>query len=171
MSWSIEPDRFGVPGNMFGAVPDDFYGAMGRIVNLGAMVEHKLCLLVMALGGLEEDVVAGEQMGDLTKRFDKVAGKRTLPADMITARVDAEQVMFARNAMVHSLWPSPTAADARGWRGIPKRFRVEDGPHIEWTMTDAVGMRDLIVRLVRVIGALDRCRRLVTIPPGHLSAQ
>lgn len=155
MNWTTEPDRFGVPGNTFGAVPEDFYAAMGRIVNLGALVEQRLSLLVEKLAGLQEKDVAGEQMKDLAKRFDKIAKSRELPTKVLAAKEEAVQAMYDRNAHVHSLWPSPTAEDARGWRGIPKKQRTEDGPHLEWIFISDSGIRELILRLVRVVAALN----------------
>lgn len=41
-------DTFGIPDNFFGQVPEAFYGALGRVVALGALVEMRLGQVVTA---------------------------------------------------------------------------------------------------------------------------
>lgn len=43
------PDRFGVPDNMFGPMPEDFYSAVGRVVLIAALLEVKLVDLLNTL--------------------------------------------------------------------------------------------------------------------------
>lgn len=48
-TWSNTPDAFGVPGNTFGPVPEEFYAVVGRIVMVSAILELGLWDLTQAL--------------------------------------------------------------------------------------------------------------------------
>jgi hypothetical protein len=42
-------DRFGVPANMFGPVPDDFYGLVGCIALVSTLLEDKVMTKLYSL--------------------------------------------------------------------------------------------------------------------------
>lgn len=150
--WSSEPDDFGVPGNTFGSVPERFYGALGRIVALGALCEMQFASFVCHLARLTEKTLAGHQMKQLVERFDKLAerqeaGGRPLPDDVVAIRRDLKAAMDERNALVHSSWPTVALELARGWRTVPKSLRTSEDEYVVWTETNIHEMTDLIGRL------------------------
>ncbi len=60
-------DRWGVPHNMFGAIGEDFYGLVGRIVLVSALLENRLHVLFCALASAPEEERAGEPGTELAK--------------------------------------------------------------------------------------------------------
>lgn len=148
-------DSFGVPDNMFGRVPESFYGAVGRIVALGALVEMRFSGVIAELARLPEESLAGEQVGALRKRFqrlarDRASDGRPLP-DRLTALCDEmSRAMERRNALVHSLWPEPKLDEARGWRTVSRRRRRPGEDYVVWTHTNDADLRSLIAELVRI---------------------
>ena len=152
-------DEFGVPDNTFGPVPEKFYGLLGRIVALGALVEMRFGTVIERITERSEDSLAGWQMGRLGAEFDKVEKQRSgegrpLSAGMVALRSQARDAMERRNALVHSLWPNPTLEEARGWRSVPQGKRSSDDGTIQWTYTSETDMRALISRLVQIGKAL-----------------
>jgi len=59
-------DRYGVPSNMFGVVPDDFYAIVGRVIMLATQVEYRVLALLWALDRQQpQDVHAGKPAREL----------------------------------------------------------------------------------------------------------
>jgi hypothetical protein len=141
-------DPFGIPDNVFGPVDDDFYGAIGRIVALGALVEQKYGDMIDQIGG-PGATQPGRQLSTLDKRFCSIAKSRTQQKDPLPERVIAVHrrvvaAMKKRNSLVHSIWPNPTADVAKGWRMPPR------GPNVEWTETTETDLRILIDEMVTI---------------------
>lgn len=56
----MERDRWGLPGNMFGPADDTFFGSVGRIVLIAAMLEDRLHTLYVRMAGvLQQDQCRG----------------------------------------------------------------------------------------------------------------
>lgn len=53
------PDRFGVPAQMFGQVPDDFYGLIGRVALVATLLEDRVLGLLWALDEEPQGTHAG----------------------------------------------------------------------------------------------------------------
>ena len=115
-----------MPGNTFGSVPGRFYGALGRIVALGALSEMQFASVICHLAGLREKTLAGQQIKQLVDRFDKLVGGRPLPDEVVAIRDDLKAAMDERNALVHSSWPTVTLELARGWRTVSKSLRTSE---------------------------------------------
>lgn len=147
-------DRFGVPANTFGAVPDEFYGAVGRVVMLSALVENTFAFVVTTLDRKQEADYAGQPIGQLQKTLDRIAKDRVLSQRFVDARAEMIEVLEERNAIVHSLWPSPTMDAARGWRPVVERKRNPSGEHIAWVEHTDATLTALIGRLLNVYSAL-----------------
>ena len=148
-------DDFGIPGNVFGAVPEAFYGALGRVVALGALVEMRLGQVVMELEAVPESVVAGLQIAQLKDRLEKlrkhrVETARPLPLQLLTLVEEAGRAMARRNELVHSLWSNPTMNEARGWRPARQGLRPDPANAAVWVTVDERGLRVLIADLVRL---------------------
>jgi hypothetical protein len=107
-------DRFGVPDQMFGHVPDDFYGLIGRIALVATLLEDRVLGLLWALDEELQATHAGLAATRLAplirQRYERHADAlgEALVADIEWALVQALDVLEDRHALVHSLWPRPT---------------------------------------------------------------
>lgn len=107
-------DRFGVPHRVL-RLHDDFFGALGRVAALAAIVELRLSDLVVTWGNQQKDT--GAPVKRLAGRFDEIVRERraaglTVRDEMVDAVVYAVAVLEERNELLHSLWP----AEDLGWR-------------------------------------------------------
>lgn len=148
-------DSFGVPDNVFGDVPERFYGALGRIAALGALVEMRLGQVCIELEQVPETDVAGLQMKPLLDRFEnegkkRVAAGRSLPEALVLLVEAAQEAMSRRNEVVHSLWPNPTLEGAKGWRTVRPKKRVDASNPVVWVDVDERRLLALIADLVRI---------------------
>lgn len=150
-----EPDDFGVPGNAFGYVPEDFIRALGRVVMLSALVENLFSHVIMTLAGVSEEKIAGQPMGQLIAEFDRIAGYRTPTTHLLEVKAEVESLLERRNELVHSLWPRHSPDGTRGWRPVTARKREGD-EYIKWIEVSDVDLRQLIAGLVAVHTELQR---------------
>jgi hypothetical protein len=146
---------FGIPDNVFGVVPEAFYGALGRVAALGALVEMRLGQVVMELERVPETEVAGLQMSQLKDRIETLRKQRAqtarpLPAQLVALVEEAGQAMVRRNELVHSLWSNPTLTEAKGWRPARKKDRLDEANPVAWVLADEPGLQSLIAELVRL---------------------
>lgn len=148
-------DRFGVPENMFGLVPDDFYGLVGRIALVSTLLEDKVMTMLYSLdtkphptyAGLPASHVAPEIRKRLERRA-QVLGE-ALVDEIDEALTASTTVLDQRHALIHSLWPNPTMEKAQGWRS--KRVRgSEHGSEIIWTETNKDKLQACLDDLVRL---------------------
>lgn len=136
-------DTFGVPGRVL-SLSDEFFGALGRVAALGAVVELRVSDIVVLWGKNSED--AGQNMGRLARRFKEIAKSRVeagqdVPAQLTTAIKSASAVMKERNELLHSLWPREDS----GWRN-----------RREGTLpTHFVGIADVLEVIDRLVKAID----------------
>jgi hypothetical protein len=148
-------DRFGVPENMFGPVPDDFYGLVGRIALVSTLLEDKVMTMLYSLdtkphptyAGLPASQVAPEIRKRLKRRAE-VLGE-ALVGEIDDAVTASATVLDQRHALIHSLWPNPTLDKAQGWRS--KRVKgSEQGSEIIWTETNKDKLQACLDELVRM---------------------
>jgi hypothetical protein len=152
-------DSFGVPLNFFGHVDERFYGALGRIVALGALVELRICDLLMTIGDFSEADLAGLPIVQLQREFDGVvssckAADDAMPLSIQDCVTQAGAAMRKRNAMVHNVWANPSLEDGRGWRGVPKNQRSKADEPVEWLPGDEPYLTEVIGELVDVVSKL-----------------
>lgn len=99
---------------MFGPVPEEFYGLVGRVVMTSTLVEDRTLMLLWALDDEPQPTHAGKPFWQLRQlieqRVDSVAGDLRAEITDVVSRVAA--AMDRRNALVHSLWPNPTLGGA-----------------------------------------------------------
>lgn len=161
-------DQYGVPESMFGPVPEEFYGLVGRVVMLSTLVEDRMLMLLWAMDDKPQPTHAGKPFWQLQQlieqRIDSMG--RDLHAEItdVVARVAA--AMDRRNGLVHSLWPNPTLEEAQGWRSkrVPKG--TPGGSEIVWTPTSARAMTDDIAELIALNDAIVRLANLVWATPS-----
>ncbi|HWL41784.1 MAG TPA: hypothetical protein VNQ73_02485 [Ilumatobacter sp.] len=145
MTGYFDVDAYGVPGRMLG-LTDEFYGALGRIAALGALVELRMSHIVVQWGGETSDT--GALMQQLTGRTGEIIKARhkagqDVPSGLAPAVKAARSAMDERNQLLHSLWPREDA----GWRNRPNGTKP----------TEYVGLpalRDVIGRLVEAVDGL-----------------
>lgn len=145
--WAM--DRWGVPHNMFGAIGEDFYGLVGRIVLVSALLENRLHVLFCALASAPEEERAGEPGTELAKAcrdyLDRMAVERRPEALDVLA--GAESALRRRNEVSDS-------REIRGWRQVPKRRRMDPARAVEWTSMHSEELPELLGDL---LDAFRRC--------------
>ena len=97
---------------------DDFYGGLGRVAALGALVELRLSNVIVLWGHDAND--EGKPIHHLSKRFESIRKARIeagyeFPVGLIDAVATATDAMAERNELLHSMWPG----EASGWRNRP----------------------------------------------------
>jgi len=159
----VDSDRWGIPAQMFGAVGDDFYGIVGRIVLVAALLEDRLHVLFCALANAPQDRLAGDAgtrlIRECRERLDNFPGERR---DEVTAPLTgAETALLRRHEVIHSLWPFTGQSEVRGWRNVP---RAVDSALIDrWSGRPSTPLPDLLHDLIDLV---DRCRRVEQwVPP------
>jgi hypothetical protein len=148
-------DRFGVPENMFGPVPDDFYCLVGRVALVSTLLEDKVMTMLYSLdtkphptyAGLPASQVAAEIRKRLKHRAELLG--EALADEIDEALTASTTVLDERHALIHSLWPNPTMEKAQGWRS--KRVRgSEHGSEIIWTETNEDKLQSCLDELVQM---------------------
>lgn len=134
---------------MFGYIdPDfDFFGLIGRVTALTAVVELRLWHLTTALHQKPQEEFATRSASDLV-RLSRDALATEDPASRALGEAVLERVRAAldrRNAVVHSVYPSPTPNLVYGWRGWQPVAEIR---------TSERELRGLITELVALGGDL-----------------
>ncbi len=152
-------DAYGIPDNMFGKVPEEFFGMLGRIVMVASFVELRVLDLLTELEQVPQDVHAGKpgaqliegcwrRLGDYDPAFAEAACA-------VLKRVRG--VLHQRNAVVHSIWPEPGVDGAYGWRPVRGGREPSWQPYKSTEVTVA-GLRKIIASSVALVDDLDRLR-------------
>jgi hypothetical protein len=148
------PDAFGVPLNIAGHHPEEFYSMLGRIVSLAATLENKTLGFYQDLVGRTQDDFIELSISALIK--NSLEELYRLPdADAQFARqwlIEARAISSRRNDYVHSLWPAQGNGDLFGWR----RHRMKDGT----TKIVKLTMDDMHADLHRLVVLLESRRLL-----------
>jgi len=143
MTGYLEMDPYGVPGRVLN-LSDEFFGALGRVAALGALIELRMSDIVVLWGGEQNDT--GEFMQHLSDRTKEITQARMkaeleVPDGLAPAVKAARSAMNERNTLLHSLWPG----EDMGWRNRPR------GPE----PTDCVGVEALKAVIDRLVVAVD----------------
>jgi hypothetical protein len=155
-------DDYGIPGNYFGAVANEFYSVVGRIVLLASLVElqlfHLLCTLA-GRGAKAQEEYAGESASVMINKCRRLlAGEPDVNGTGTELLDRAKAASETRNNIVHNSWPKPIMEHAYGWR--PVRLR-EDGGWIDEIEYDEAKLRALITELVGLAADLAAFRQRV----------
>lgn len=132
---------------------DEFYGGLGRVAALGAIVELQISNIVVFWG--REDADTGKSMSHLMRRFKKIKKARLdagldVPKGLVEAVNKAHAAMDQRNELIHSLWPS----EEYGWRNRPG----------ERVSTDHLGVPALKAVIELLLGAIEGLGRYMYSP-------
>lgn len=154
----VEPtvDDWGVPSLIFGPHPEAFWGGMGRVASLSALLEDRLLTLLTSLRGEAADASPPPAMGVLLSRLENERDARTdlaAWADFGEYLVRARRCANYRNDLIHSIWPvQPGGRILFGHRlrALPRAERTEDGPLAERKLvtTNLDELRSIVSDLV-----------------------
>ena len=146
------PDSYGIPDQLFGQVPGQFYAVVGRVTMLGALVEQRLLELLWAVDDGPQSQHAGKPVSQLMRLIEERLASQ--PDDL---RADARHVLASvrvaledRNAIVHSLWPEPTLKIAFRWRPRTLKRRATAQEWMQGEFVTRQDLRAVISRLVLV---------------------
>ncbi len=121
-------DTYNLPSGTLGLHPEEFYGAMGRIVCVSAVLEDKITSLRHTLGHVEQGLFTHEPVSQQITEARRLS--RDLPPpvpDQVGAFLSRAKDAFAkRNEFVHSSFPFQPSGKVFGHR--PARSKdVTDG--------------------------------------------
>lgn len=131
--------------------PEDFYGAMGRMVCVSAVLEDQITSLRHALANAEQGRFTHQPVSEQIRIARTLT--RDLPApeaDLVGAFLrDAEAAFATRNTLVHSSFPSQPSGKLWGHRPVRSK-EVTDGT-ADCVETSVDEMRRFIGELVRLV--------------------
>jgi len=163
------PDRFGVPLNIMGRHPDDFFSILGRIVALAAVLENKILVFYQYLVGRRQEdhteLGVGELIANALQELHRLP-----PADGDLAKewlLEAKAIASKRNDYVHNMWPAQGDGRLFGWR-VPKKRNATAWITTEATLDEMRGDLNRLVALLQV----NRLNRILGLVSGgqHLKS-
>ncbi len=142
-------DRYGIPVSTFGDVPESFYGLVGRVALLAALLEDRLHVLFCALDGAAQERLAGVPGTKLIEECrNRLHGFREEHRADVEDFLDrAARALRSRHEVVHSLWPFSGRDDVRGHRDVPAKGRAP-AQLGRWTERTADELPTLVTELV-----------------------
>ncbi len=147
MIWDRQPDTFGVPGNMFGPISEEMFGAIGRVVAIASIVDMNAVDLITMIDRLPQTETAGKTISAVLNQR-KQAKKPALPADVVALLNEVTDALDERHAVAHGMWTVSLDGSTFRWRPVVEAKRIASHiPTVGDTMT-IDDMRLLIGRLV-----------------------
>lgn len=148
---SLRPaiDEFGVPSNILGPHPEEFFSLLGRIVALAAALESNVRTFCEYLAGHPQGALANDSfksvIASARKDLDRLGARdaRTAGLDFLTR---AEKAILKRHIYVHSLWPAQGGGRLFGWKQ-PRKKNATATDTISMTLAE---MREDVLRCVRL---------------------
>lgn len=105
---ATETDDFGVPLNIMGRHPEDFFSILGRIVALAAILENKILVFYQYLVGRRQDdhteLAVGRLIANALQELHRLP-----PAEGDLAKewlLEEKEITAKRNDYVHNMWPA-----------------------------------------------------------------
>ena len=143
-------DSFGVPSNLTGNHPEEFFSLLGRIVALSALLENRVLVFYQYLVGRRKDQHAELGVGKLITNALSELHRLTDPADRQIAAeflAEAKAITAKRNDYVHNLWPAQGDGRLFGWR-VPQKKNAQEARTTTSTLDE---MRDDLRRVVALL--------------------
>jgi hypothetical protein len=151
-------DRFGIPDNILGAHDEDFYGAIGRVALLSALVEYQALTIyqtMMNLSQTEGTQLHASQLAvracDALQPGEEDQNKKTL----IKYFTDVKTAFPERNNYIHNLWPAQPGDQFFGWRPNPDKKTRDNEPSVA-TQGNMDELKAFILMLVELVQRRDR---------------
>jgi len=153
----VTTDRFGIPGNVFGAHDEDFFSALGRVAALSALIEHQALVTFQTMTNALQSEHTQLAASQLTEKACKAL--RPINDDQHKQTLqryfqDVGAALRERNDYIHNLWPSQPGDRLFGWRHSRDKNAPADKQYasLETTMSE---LKDFILRLVELIQRRD----------------
>ena len=161
-----EVDDYGLPITILGSHPDQFYGAMGRVVCVCAVLEEKVTTLRHTLARVQQGKFTHEPVsGQIAAARGLAKGLPEEPRREVDDFLAATEGAFRlRNDLVHSSFPAQ--ANGRIWGHRATRDKaVTDGTAdtVGMTLEDLFGF---VVQLADLVLGFNRVHALVTLRDG-----
>jgi hypothetical protein len=154
-------DDFGVPLNIMGRHPEEFFSIMGRIVTLSATLERQVLIFYQHLVGRDQSLYTDWPVAKLIRQARKELKRLPAPdADLARQWLrEADGIREARNNYVHNLWPAQGDGRLFGWRVSSRGSKASITT--EKTMDDMRADLDRLIELLKVT-RLHRIQALVS---------
>lgn len=138
---------------MFGNVPEEFFGLIGRVTMVAALLEDRLVVLLTQLTASSQDKYAGLMAGQALPKIHaelRLRARTEFMATGIGLTTRLHSTFDRRNELVHSLWPNPSLDVAFGHRGVPTSKRINPGDFSVAVNTDGSTITALITDMVKL---------------------
>jgi hypothetical protein len=167
-------DAYGVPLNIMGRHPEEFFSILGRIVSLTATLENKILSFYQYLVGRSQsehsELKVSQHIAKSLKELQRLKQLERLPQGEVKLAeqwlVEAKAITGRRNDYVHSLWPAQGDGKLFGWRVLQRKGGVVEV--VELTQDD---MRNDLNRLIALL-EVNRLHRFLGLVSGgqHLAS-
>lgn len=150
----VSTDASGVPSNLMGAHPEEFFSLLGRIVALSALLENRVLTFYQYLVGRRKDRYTELGVSKLIENSLAAIGALPDRADQGLARgflIEARAIITKRNDYVHNLWPAQGDGQLFGWRIPQKKNAVA-------ALTTETSLAEMRADLHRLVALLDVSR-------------
>lgn len=149
-------DAYGLPAGILGIHPDEFYGAIGRVVCVCAVLEDRVTTLRHTLAHAEQGKFTHQPVSTqidvaerMTEALPELDGRQV--RDFLTA---ARAAFQHRNDLVHSSFPAQP--DGRIWGYRPTREKsVTDGT-ADTVETSLDNLRGFVVQLADLVNSFNQ---------------
>lgn len=168
-------DAYGIPLNIMGSHPEEFFSMLGRIVSLAATLENKILSFFQYLIGRSQtdhsELSVSQHIARSLKELERLKELGRLPRDEVELAeqwlLEARAITKRRNDYVHSLWPAQGDGRLFGWRVLKRKGGVVE--FVELTQED---MRSDLGRLIALL-EVSRLHRFLGLVSGgqHLDSQ
>ncbi|MGI8415845.1 MAG: hypothetical protein ACR2P2_06470 [Nakamurella sp.] len=160
------PDEFGIPERMFSQVPEGFFGLMGRVAMVAAVLDDRPVTLLTQLTGSHQGKYAGWMPGRSLPELKKVLTTRRpeLAAEGIGLVERLHSAFDGRNELIHSLWPHPTLEYAYGHRGVASGKRTDPNDFSVGITTNRAKMIAVMTELSELYAEVRRLEMLAQRP-------
>ena len=143
-------DSFNLSDGVLGPHPDEFYGAVGRIVCVFAVIEQQLSAMRHTLEQVEQDKFTQQPASSQTKVARRLSND--LPAedgDRVRQFLDrADLLLSKRNGIVHS--SVPAQAGGRLWGHRSPRSKTNTGGRSEFVETTVAELKEFVSELSKL---------------------
>jgi hypothetical protein len=167
-------DAYGVPLNIMGRHPEEFFSTLGRIVSLAATLENKILSFYQYLVGRSQteqsELSVSQHIAKSVEELQRLKELERLPQGEVELAeqwlLEAKAITRRRNDYVHSLWPAQGDGKLFGWRVLQRKGGVVE--FVELTQDD---MRNDLNRLIALL-EVNRLHRFLGLVSGgqHLGS-
>lgn len=153
-------DDYELPIGIVGPHPDEFYGAMGRVVCVCAVLEDKVTSLRHALARVEQGRFTHQPVSAQIQAIHTLAVDLPSPAaDAVASYMSrVEAAVSTRNDYIHSLFPAQASGKLLGHR--PMRDKAVLDGRAEIFETSVPEMREFIAEVSELVMAYNQVAAL-----------